>query len=292
VRWRYPVERELLGCWLEEGDMKISGSVAVVTGASSGIGWQTALDLGAAGATVIAVARREQRLVQLDEELRRLGAQSSHIVCDVGRRDQVEAAASRVLDDHGRIDIVVNNAGQPLHRSFAECTVEDLERVMHVNYMGTVYWIKAVLPAMRARRQGSIINIASMAGAVPWVWEAGYSASKAAVIALTEAIAPEVRRDGIHVCWINPGLVRTEIFSEDALRHLPPSSRRTWLEPKVLSRAIIRAIEGERAGMTVPRAMAFAGVFRHVAPPLFRLGIRKTYEGTLKRDQAAGVTGR
>ena len=272
--------------------MKVSGSLAVVTGASSGIGWQTALDLAAAGATVVNVARREQRLTQLDEELHRQGAHSSHIVCDVSRRDQVEAAASRVLDEHGRIDILVNNAGQPLHRSFADCTVEDLERVMQVNYLGTVYWIKAVLPAMRAHRQGSIVNIASMAGAVPWTWEAGYSASKAAVIALTEAIAPEVRRDGIHVCWINPGLVRTEIFSEEALRHLPPSSRRTWLEPKAVSRAIIRAIESERAGMTVPRAMAFASVFRQLAPPLFRMGIRRTYEGTLRRDEAAGVTGR
>jgi uncharacterized protein len=264
--------------------MKVAGSVAVVTGASSGIGRQTAIDLAAAGATVVAVARREDRLHQLDEELRSRGTPGTYAVCDVADPVQVDSAARRVLDDHGRIDILVNNAGTPLHKSFALCTVEELERVMQVNYMGTVYWMKAVLPSMTEHRHGSIVNIASMAGAVPWTWEAGYAASKAAVIALCEATAPELRRSGIHVCWINPGLVRTEIFSEDALRHLPKGAERTWVEPGVLSAAIIDCIERERAGLTVPRYMAISAVLRHVAPRVFRAGIRRTYEGTLRHD--------
>jgi short-subunit dehydrogenase len=123
-----------------------------------------------------------------------------------------------------------------------------------------------------------------MAGAVPWTWEAGYAASKAAVIALCEATAPELRRNGVHIGWINPGLVRTEIFSEDALRHLPKGAERTWIEPQVLSAAIIDCIKRERAGLTVPRYMAFSAVLRHVAPAVFRAGIRRTYEGTLRHD--------
>jgi short-subunit dehydrogenase len=270
--------------------VRVAGTVALVTGASSGIGWHTAIDLAEAGATVVAVARREERLGQLMDELRSRGQRGAYAVCDVADRAQVEATSQRVLDEHGRIDVLVNNAGTPLHKSFADCTVEELETVMQVNYLGTVYWMKAVLPQMIARRSGSVVNVASMAGAVPWAWEAGYSASKAAVIAICEAVRPELLRHDINVCWVNPGLVRTEIFTEASLRHLPPSAARTWLEPGVLSAAIVDAIEHDRAGITVPRVMALPAVFRHLAPRLFRAGLRRTYEATLRRDQEAGAT--
>lgn len=270
--------------------MLVPGSVAVVTGASSGIGRQLARDLAARGATVVAVARREERLRSLVEELAAAGLRAQGVPCDVADRAQVEATARRVLDDHGRVDILVNNAGIPLHRRFSDCTVEELEQVIRVNYLGTVYWMKAVLPSMRARRRGSIVNVASVAGAVPWTWEAGYSASKAAVIALTEAVRPELALDGIHTCWVNPGLVRTEIFTEDALRHLPESAKRSFLEPTVLSRAIVEAIEKEKAGITVPRRMALPGILRHVVPGVYRAGLRKAFAATLRRDQQAGVT--
>lgn len=263
--------------------MRVQGAVAVVTGASSGIGWQTALDLAGAGATVVAVARREERLRSLVEELERRGTPGAMAICDVADRGAVEATASRVLDEHGRIDVLVNNAGIPLHRAFTECTVEDIEHVTAVNYLGTIYWMKAVLPAMRARRQGSIINVASMAGAVPWTWEAAYSASKAAVIALTEAVAPELRRSGVHCGWVNPGLVRTEIFTDEFWKHIPPGVERTMLDPGVLSAAIVDAIERERPGVTVPRRMAVPALLRHIAPRPFRMGMRRTYEATLRR---------
>jgi len=264
--------------------VNVRGGVAVVTGASSGIGWHTALDLAGAGATVIAVARREARLAELLDELQRRGTPGEMAVCDVGDRAAVEATAARVLDEHGRIDILVNNAGIPLHRAFTECAVEDIEHVTAVNYLGTVYWMKAVLPSMQARHRGSVVNVASMAGAVPWTWEAAYSASKAAVIALTEAVAPELRRSGIHCGWVNPGLVRTEIFSEDFWKHIPPGVERTMLEPGVLSAAIVDVIEKERPGVTVPRRMAGASLLRHVAPRPFRMGMRRTYEASLRRS--------
>lgn len=264
--------------------MNVAGSVAVVTGASSGIGRQTALDLAAAGASVVAVARREERLRELEEELRGRGTPGGYVVCDVADRSQVEAAARRVLDEHGHIDILVNNAGSPLHKAFVDCSVEELERVMQVNYMGTIYWMKAALPQMMAQHRGSIVNIASMAGAVPWTWEAGYAASKAAVIALCEATAPELHRYGVHICWVNPGLVRTEIFTEAALRHLPKGSERTWVEPPAVSKAIIDCIERERPGVTVPKYMAMSALLRHVAPRPFRAGMRRTYESTLRHD--------
>jgi uncharacterized protein len=262
--------------------VEIRGSVAVVTGASSGIGHATALELAARGATVVAVARREERLRALVEQIGE--GRCSFVVCDVADPAAVESAAARVLAEHGRIDVLVDNAGVPLHRAFLQSSVEDLERVMRVNYLGTVHWMKAVLPAMVAQGRGAVVNVASTAGAVPWTWEAGYSASKAAVIALTEAVAPELARHGVHCGWVNPGLVRTEIFSEEALRHVPRGVRRSFLEPAAVARAIAELVEKERPGVTVPRVMGLPPLVRQLLPRFYRGGLRRTYEGTLRRD--------
>jgi short-subunit dehydrogenase len=230
---------------------------------------------------VVAVARREERLRALAEQM---GPRGSYLVCDVSDSAAVARAARQVLDEHGRIDVLVNNAGIPLHRAFLDCTAEELERVMRVNYLGTVHWMQAVLPAMVAGRRGVVVNVASTAGAAPWTWEAGYSASKAAVIALTEAVAPELARHGVHCGWVNPGLVRTEIFSAEALRHVPRGVQRSFLEPADAARAIVAAVEKERPGVTVPRILGLPPVVRQVLPRLYRAGLRRTYEGTLRRD--------
>jgi uncharacterized protein len=261
--------------------VQLAGAVAVVTGASSGIGHATALELCGRGAMVVAVARREERLRALAE---RMAGRGAYIVCDVADAAAVSAAARRVLDEHGRIDVLVNNAGMPLHRAFLDCTIEELDRVMRVNYLGTVHWMQAALPAMVARRRGAVVNVASTAGAAPWTWEAGYSASKAAVIALTEAVAPELARRGVHCGWVNPGLVRTDIFSEEALRHVPRGVQRSFLEPADAARAIVAAAEKERAGVSVPRILGLPPVVRQVLPRLYRAGLRRTYEGTLRGD--------
>jgi short-subunit dehydrogenase len=263
--------------------MRVEGSVAVVTGASSGIGHATARELSRRGAVVVAVARRESRLRALVDSLGT--SRASYVVCDVADSAEVSAAAARVLDEHGHIDLLVNNAGTPLHRAFLESPVADLEHVMQVNYLGVVRWMRAVLPAMVSRRRGVVLNVASTAGAAPWTWEAGYSASKAAVLALTEAVAPELARHGVHCGWVNPGLVRTEIFSEEALRHVPRGVQRSFLEPATVARAIVAAAERERAGVSVPRIMGLPPVVRQLLPRLYRAGLRRTYEGTLRRDR-------
>jgi short-subunit dehydrogenase len=261
--------------------VRIGGSVAVVTGASSGIGAATVRELCARGASVVAVARREQRLREL---VAQVGSGAWYAVCDVASDEDVLAAAAAVLARHGRIDLLVNNAGTPLHRAFLETPVGDVARVMDVNYLGQVRWMQAVLPAMTGQGRGSIVNVASSAGAAPWTWEAAYSASKAAVQALTEAVAPELARSGVHCAWVNPGLVRTEIFSDQALRHVPPRVRRSFMEPEVVARAICALVEREGAGVSVPRGMGFPPLVRQLLPRFYRAGLRRTYENTLRRD--------
>jgi short-subunit dehydrogenase len=265
--------------------MRLDGAVALVTGASSGIGRATALDLAAAGATVVGVARREPLLRDLAAEMARRGTPGETAVCDVTDAAAVERAVAGVVERHGRVDVLVNNAGVGLHRALRDCTVADLERVMRVNYLGAAACLLAVLPHMTARRRGVVVNVASIAGAIPWAWEAGYSASKAALIALSEASAPELARLGVHVCWVNPGVVRTDIFTAEAIRHLPPSAARTRLEPGRVSAAILDAVRRERASVIVPRSLAVAAVLRSVLPGPFRAGVRRTYEATLRRDR-------
>jgi short-subunit dehydrogenase len=264
--------------------MRVAGRIAVVTGASSGIGRATAARLAAEGATVVAVARREPQLQALVEELHGRGLTAGYIVADVADREAVASANARVLAEHGRVDVLVNNAGIGLHRAFADCSLDEIERCMQVNFMGAVYWMKAVLPAMTRAGSGSIVNVASAAGAMPYTWEAVYSASKAALIALSEATAPELGRKGIHVAWVNPGLVRTEIFTEESLRHLPAIARRSWLTPERLAAGILDVIEHERPGASIPRTLGVTSLVRHVTPPLFRLGLRRVYESSLRRD--------
>jgi short-subunit dehydrogenase len=266
--------------------VRISGSVAVVTGASSGIGAATAVELVHRGAIVVAAARRESRLQSV---IAPLGDAASYVVCDVSSDESVLTATRHVLDRHGRIDLLVNNAGTPLHRAFLDTPLAEMAHVMDVNWTGQLRWMKAALPSMVANGRGSVVNVASAAGLAPWTWEAAYSASKAAVIALTEAVAPELARAGVHCAWVAPGLVRTEIFSEEAMRHVPPRVRRSFMEPSVVAAAICDLVEREGAGVSVPRAIGFPPVVRQLLPRLYRTGLRRTYEATLRRD--AELTG-
>src|SRR5207249_4796049 len=164
------------------------GSAGLVTGASSGIGAQLARDLAAHGMRVALLARRADRLAALAEEIRRVGGDALPVPCDVAERASVQAAVAGVLERFGRVDLLVNNAGYGRHVLFKDHDAADVERMMRTNYMGVVWMTKAALPAMRARRQGWIVNISSVAGKLGQPDEAAYSASKFAVAGLSEGL--------------------------------------------------------------------------------------------------------
>ncbi len=166
--------------------------VAIVTGASSGIGAQLARDLAARGMRTALLARRADRLEALAAEIGRAGGTAWAVTCDVAERGSVEAAVRAVLDRCGRVDLLVNSAGYGRHVLFKDHDVEDIERMMRTNYMGTVWAIKAVLPAMRLRGAGWIVNISSVAGKIGQPDEAAYSATKFAVAGLSEGLAIEL----------------------------------------------------------------------------------------------------
>lgn len=244
--------------------------VAVVTGASSGIGAQLARDLAARGAHVALLARRADRLETLAEELGRMGITALPVVCDVSDRASVDAAMGRVLAQLRHVDLLVNNAGYVTHALFKDHDVGDIERMVRTNLLGTIYAIKAVLPAMRARRQGWIVNLSSVAGKLGQPDEAVYSATKFAIAGLSEGLSYELGALGIHVMTVYPALVRTEMFTDAILARMPERAKRTFCEPPEFTRAVLRALERGAFEVTVPRYVNLAYWMRTIFPAWHR----------------------
>jgi short-subunit dehydrogenase len=245
------------------------GRVGIVTGASSGIGAQLARDLAARGMRVALVARRRDRLDALATEIRAGGGDAAVHACDVGERAQVEAAVRAIAERDGRLDLLVNNAGYGRHVLFKDHDVADIERMFRTNVLGTVYATKAALPSMRARGEGWIVNVSSVAGKLGQPDEAVYSATKFAVAGLSEGLSYELAPLGIHVMTVYPALVRTEMFTPDVVARMPRTGLR-FLEPPEFSRRVLRALERGRHEVTVPGYVGVAYAIRMLLPALHR----------------------
>jgi short-subunit dehydrogenase len=252
-----------------------------VTGASSGIGERLARRFAERGARLVLVARRTDRLEKLAGEIRNRGGEALVLPCDVADRAQVLDCARRARERIGPIDILVNNAGYGHHRRFVEWDVEDMERMMRVNYLGTLYWTKALLPSMLERRQGWIVFLASVAGKIGVPNESAYAASKFAMVGLAEALSFEVEDDGVHVLTVCPGSIRTDFFDQEALERMPDVAKRSMAEPEPLVEAILDALARGKHEITFPRPIAAAYAVHALFPRVMRWGVRRN---TMKKD--------
>jgi len=251
------------------------GLNVLVTGASSGIGRLLALRMAADGARLALVARREHELEALAEEIRAGGGEAVPLVCDVADRQQALAAAEKAAEALGRIDVLVNNAGYGHHRRFLDWNLEDMERVMRVNFLGTLYFTKALLPAMVERGSGWLVFIASAAGRVAPADETIYAASKHAMVGLAGSLSLEVEDAGVHVLTVCPGAIRTPFFDDEALARLPAVARRQMAEPEDLVEAILEALARGWRELTFPRWIASGYVVQALAPSFFRRQLKK-----------------
>jgi NAD(P)-dependent dehydrogenase (short-subunit alcohol dehydrogenase family) len=227
--------------------------VAVVTGASSGIGAEIARALARLDWHCVLLARREDRLQALASEL---GAE--YEVCDVTDRAAVEAVASR----HPRVDLLVNNAGVPARASFLE---GDVETAMRTNYLGGIWCLRAFLPALEAAAPSDVVNIVSVAGTVALPASGPYAASKHAQLAFSRSMAAELRPRGIRVHTVKPGFVETEGFPQT---WLPSPARRLVIGPERIAAHVVHSLEHGRGETTVPRYYAVASVLQALAPNL------------------------
>jgi NADP-dependent 3-hydroxy acid dehydrogenase YdfG len=201
----------------ELGMSVLADKVALVTGASAGIGEATALALARRGARVVLAARRSDRLSDLARRITDEKGQALAVACDVTDRPQVQQVADKALDAYGGIDILINNAGVMPLSPMAKCRFEDWDSTIDVNLKGALYAIGCVLPAMLSRKSGHIVNVGSVAGRKVFSTAAVYCASKFALHAISDALRMELAerapRDGnaIRVTVVAPGIVTTEL---------------------------------------------------------------------------------
>jgi NAD(P)-dependent dehydrogenase (short-subunit alcohol dehydrogenase family) len=193
-------------------DTDLTGKVALVTGGSRGIGRAIALGFARAGAQVVVASRKQAGVDAVAAEIRDLGATALAVAANVGDKGAVESLLQNALAAFGRIDVLVNNAAtNPHFGPLLEATPAQWDKIMQVNLRGAFLLCQQVVPGMRQRHSGSIINIASIEGLRPSKGIGIYSVSKAALILLTQALAQELGPDGIRVNALAPGLVRTDL---------------------------------------------------------------------------------
>ncbi|MDX6507787.1 MAG: uncharacterized protein QOG06_2431 [Gaiellaceae bacterium] len=235
--------------------------VAVVTGGSSGIGAAVARALRGRGWACVLLARREERLRPLAEEL---GAEWE--LCDVGEREAVERVAATVLERHPRIALLVNNAGIPGRGGFLDVPPERIEEVTRTNYLGGVWCLRAFLPALEAATPADVVNVVSVAGTVAAGAAGPYTASKHAQLAFSRSVEAELRPRGVRVHTILPGFVETEGFPQR--RRFGPRLSTLVAEPELVAERVLAAIEHNRREVFVPRWYRVAPLAQVLAPRL------------------------
>lgn len=215
---------------------RFADQVALVTGATDGIGRALARALGAEGATVVGTGRDEGRLLALAGEV------TLSLRLDVTDEDDVAMAAAAVLDRFGRVDLLVNNAGQGLFRSWDQTSARDLERLLDVNLLGAVRVSRALLPAMVAAGKGAVVNVASVAGLSGFPEQTAYCASKHALVGWSRALRRELQGTGVRVMVVHPPVVETAFFARAGKPDFFQHFRRQRLSPEAAAAAILDAV--------------------------------------------------
>ena len=214
-------------------------TTALVTGATHGIGRATAFALGRAGYRVGVCARTAAKVDALVAELEAEGIRAAGAAADVGEPVQVSAAVERVVAALGDVGLLVNNAGVLIARPFEELTLEDWDGTMRTNLRSLFLVTRAVLPAMRRRREGTIVNVASLAGRNGFAGGTAYTASKHAVLGFARSLMLEVRKEGIRVLTICPGSVDTGMLRDQPMLKSTPDR---ILRPEDVADAILHAV--------------------------------------------------
>ena len=252
-----------------------AGSIAVVTGASTGLGRRMALDLAAKGAVVDALARREEPLRAVAAEMQRSSPDSAYHVCDVSDTSAYVALLGELERRHGRIDLLVNNAGVGEEATEGD-PLDRHRRLMETNYFAAVAGTLAVLPGMLERGRGSIVNVSSDAARAPAPGEAAYSASKAALSAFTEGMSYGAEAKGVHLHVLYPGWVPTAMGQAAVDEGMPMPPRAVRRTEEQVSRALLAGAGGPRLEIDATRVARLAPVARALVPRLYRRALRAT----------------
>jgi short-subunit dehydrogenase len=248
----------------------LANKVVTITGASSGLGSVLADEVVQYGGVPVLIARSEQKLAKVAENLKeKYGVNVSYYVADVSDLNQMIHIFQEIASTYSSIDVLVNNAGYGVFRSFIEAPAEEFENMMKVNYLGTVYCTKQVLPYMLKQKQGHIINVASQAGKVGSAKSTAYSASKHAVLGFTNSLRLELMDERIRVTAINAGPIRTpfHIIADPSGQYAKTISK-YMLDPTYVAEQIINVIIKPKREVNIPGWMDFGSRISTLFPNL------------------------
>lgn len=245
----------------------------MVTGASSGIGRATAIEMARRGANVVLAARRIDKLESAAAECRALGVTAAAVATDVTKPEDCR----RLIEAAGRVDVLVNNAGFAIFDAIADAKLEELHAMMNTNYFGAVHCVQAVLPQMLSRGEGTIVTVASITGIMGFARMGGYCATKFALIGMIEALRNEVLGKGVRVALVCPGTTETEFFTT-AERGMMPAASRLMLavKPERVARAVCDAAEDGRYRRILPLLAATYMRLKEIFPRLAHFLMRHT----------------
>lgn len=260
--------------------MDYSEKVVVVTGASSGIGKESAREFAKRRASVVLVSRNKDKLDEAARELS--GYQTSVLVCpcDISKKEEVNQMSQQVIKKFGKVDILVNNAGFGIYGEFRNLKVEEIESQMATNYLGMVYCTKAFLPKMMEQKSGHIVNVASVAASFGIPSMAGYCASKFAMLGFSESLYHELKGSGVGITVVSPIMVRTNFFSNESFARMPRYT--AALSPATVAKAVVRAASSPRLEIVTPQVVRIAIWFKQTLPYL----INPIVGGIFRRSKA------
>ncbi|MBV1881303.1 MAG: SDR family NAD(P)-dependent oxidoreductase [Pseudomonadales bacterium] len=252
----------------------IKGKIAVVTGAGSGIGQATCLALAKKGAIIVMVDMNKEGMKETATLVKGAGSTASSHVVDVTKLKQMEKLVKEVEDLHGRVHIVINNAGIGIMEEFVDGSLENFQKVIDVNLWGVVYGSKLFLPMLLKESEGHIVNTSSLAGIIATPGMVSYGTSKFAVRGFSESLRAELKRHNIGVSSVHPGMINTNIAKtsecDDASLH---NTMVSWFErfgrpPSDVANKIVRAIEKNQMRVLVTPETYIMDVAKRIAPTI------------------------
>ncbi len=225
----------------------LKGRKAIVTGGSKGLGKATAMAFAKEGIDVAITGRNEQNLIETVAELSAFGVKAMYATFDVGNHNEVKIGIQKIISEFKTIDILVNNAGIAAFGSFLEMEPEQWQAIIQTNLMGMYFVTKEVLPYIIENNQGDIFNVSSTAGITGNAGTSAYSASKFAVIGLSESLMKEVRKNNIRVCTLTPSTIASDMSIELGIANR--NSEETVLQPADFAELIVAALHLPRRAM-------------------------------------------
>ena len=265
--------------------MDFKNKVVLITGASSGIGKQTAIEFAKLGSSIILVARRKNKLEQVENELKQFNVNTLVCVCDVSKKDQVDELSKIVLQKFDSVDILVNNAGFAIYGSVSDLSINEIESQMETNYFGMIYCVKNFLPLMLKKKSGHIVNVASVGASFSVPGVSSYCATKFAMLGFSEGLKHELYGTGVGLTVVSPIMVRTPLFEHPSFTNFSKFSTGVSLSSETVAKTIIKASNSSRLEIVVPSVARAVIWFKQTFPFLINPIVGRIFRKQLtKKD--------